>query len=148
MGKNDHPSSARVRRATHLERAAVIRDRKRVRRLRGEIHAAMALAKRIAAHSSGPQPTVGPYRAPDVKDHSGWQVLDKDEACVAHATSRDKARLLARRATAGEIQITLGPVRRDREDVMLTLGWERVEEDMAPDGRGLPVEEKYRRVVT
>lgn len=138
-----HPSSARRRHETHTIISTQLRERKRLRKLRGEIHAALEQATalfnqpRLIVH-------VGPYRAPDVKeDGKGWQVLDYDERVTVYAGSRDKARAKAKELTDADefytesVPSTYASV----DEALLELGWVR-DLDVA---RG-SIDEKYVRV--
>lgn len=150
--KRDHPpSNARKRRAAHLSRAAEVRERKRLRALRAEIHRAMEAAAEMVESSKGSILAPKPYRALDKKDDSGWQIADANGTVVDHDTSRDKARAKAKMMTKNpEAFYSSPPI--TREEAMLELGWraataEEIEEYRRanPRARSLPVEAKIVR---
>lgn len=110
------PSNARVRRQAHLERQGLVRERKRLRRQRAEIHAAMRQAVNLTLLAGHGHDEVRPYRALDTKDHTGWLYVDARGETYSE-TSRDKARAAVKRLNEAD------PVTRD--GVMLSLGFER-----------------------
>lgn len=132
VAPNRRDLNAERRREEHLTRAAARRERKRIRRLRAEIHAAMIKADEMVK-ASPLWTKAGAFRAPDVKTEQGWQILDID-GNVTYAPSRDKARALA-------WEMDKMPAL-TRDDAMLVLGWDRT----GPDGIGLALEKKFRRV--
>ena len=119
--------NATARRAKHIKFKNALRDRKRARKLRGEIHAVMLSARDMVG--TGPQD--GPFRAPDIRTDVGWQVLNVYEQPVAFATSRDKAR-----AKAKELNDTPAMT---YDQALAQLGWRHVKDSG-------PLEERYERI--
>jgi hypothetical protein len=134
------PGNHRTRRTLHLSFAAALRERKRLRRLRREIHEAMDQARVMVAESGAPRIIEGPFRAPDVRVAGlGWQILGPGDELIAYASSRDKARARTKAANDGSepIKTTGYPITQD--EAMLRLGWRR-----KGTGRG-GVEDRYER---
>jgi hypothetical protein len=129
MTKRHHRTEARAIQARKE------RERRRTRCLRAEIHAAMEKARRMTIY---PQSVAGPWRAPDLNVEGGWVVESLTVDFVTYASSRDKARALAREANSGEIEICRRQAA-DRDEAMNLLGWRRI----GTDG---PVEERFARV--
>lgn len=125
-----------ARRAIHLRLRDNLRDRKRLRKARAEIHAAMGVAKEMVENSKVPAVINGPFRAPDVKDNAGWQVWSSEDVLVHHASSRDKARAWAKEtdciATVVDDEVLC------LDDAMSILGFQRI-------GHGKDVLDKFER---
>jgi hypothetical protein len=155
------PSNHRKRREMHVQRDAEMKSRKRLRRLRAEIHAAMAVARRMVEDDQAQpveMPAPKPYRAPDVKDPLGWQILDAAGSVVAHEKSRDKARGAAKEMNESDDFYTYTCVDTARrpmtqDEAMLSLGWRRATKEEIAEHyesnprerhKALPVEVKYR----
>jgi hypothetical protein len=124
------PSNARVRRHAHLKRAEQLRARKRTRRHRAEIHAAIEAAKRLVAVTGAGPFTVGKKLE---GDHLGgpWPILDASGTVVGTGSTRTRARevVKARNESDG---LT-------KAEAMNRLGWTQI-------GNSGPVEKRYRKI--
>jgi hypothetical protein len=138
------PSSARVRRAAHLERDRAVKARKRAQRERAPIHDAMAHARALM------RPEVvlvsGPFRATDKKAQGyGWPVVGATGQLAFYGQSRDRARAAARRLNDEGVpayERDLSPAVATVEEAMAYVGLER----RTGSRDSAPVEEKFRLV--
>lgn len=130
------------RRETHRTFAGALRERKRLRRQRAEIHAALEQAKRpkIIVH-------VGPFRAPDVKTEQGWVIFDSDDRVCAYVSSRERARKEAHAMTEdGTTSVyTEAP---DVDGTMTKLGFKRIGPDRDEQDKANPIEQRWRKVAS
>lgn len=152
---NAEPSSnARVRRQAHLERDREIKERKRLRRRRGEIHAAMTAASFLIAasqHDAVESASPYSYKATDQKRAgNGWEILRYDDtndsiSVFGYSGSRDKARAWAREMNENPESAPVKALTPDQ--AMLSLGFERVMNNGRNGGlRSAHVEKKFRKV--
>ena len=146
---SQHPSNARRRRELHVMRDSIVKQRKRLRRRRAEIHRAMEIAKALVEASQRDADTYS-YRALDQKSEgNGWIIVRwlegserHDEERFGYAASRDKARKWAREMN--ESPESAPGITRD--EAMRQLGYRRVLGDKgAGQVTSKPVEQKFER---
>lgn len=103
--------------AVRAERRRVQQERKRLRRKRAEIHAAMERVAQIAREHPAYAP---PFRCEQSKSEEGWRVIDSAGVVAGVASSRDAQRAMRDALNADP------PPPLSRDDAMRKQGFERI----------------------